>query len=90
MIENLRADIIRTFAEFYYQGKEETALKKIRAANPETIFSDKTIIVLIMLIFVVFLSYFLITYLPNGLVTNSRNKIFNVHFPAFSFSLMII
>ncbi len=89
LIENLRADIVKTFAEFYYQGKEETALKKIRAANPETIFTDKTIIVLILLIFIVFSSYILITYIPNGEVTENRNKIFNLHFPAFSFSLLI-
>ncbi len=63
MIENLRQDVVKSYAEFFFEGKEETALKNIRAVSPVTIFKDKIIIMMLIIIFLIFCSYFMLTYI---------------------------
>ena len=63
MIENFRQDTVKIYAEKFFDGKEETALKNIRVLNPITIFKDKIIIFQIFLIICIFISYFMLTYI---------------------------
>ena len=66
-IENLREEVVKTFSEYFFKGNLIQGHNYIKSATPVEPFKDYVNIIMLVVIGLIFISYFLLTYLKSKL-----------------------
>jgi hypothetical protein len=64
LIESYRDDVVKVFADLYFNGNTEKATRSIKIVSPINLIKYIWFRIFIILFVIIFMTYFLITYLP--------------------------